>query len=92
MESAPGAAAMTTGRGHPGVILAAVEAALRQRGLSHLYGAACTLYGVLSVAFGLTVWCDGRTLTWQHGSEKASWPVSDPDGAAERIADLAQQG
>jgi hypothetical protein len=80
------------GRGHPGVILGAVEAALRQRGLDRLYGAACALYGVLSVALGLTVWCDGRAIMWQQDGDEVSWPAGDPEGAAKRLAALAGHG
>lgn len=77
-------------RQHPGAVLGAVEAALRARGITRLYGAACALYGVLSVASALTVWCDGWTLTWQHDGEQASFPAADPSGAAARLAGLAR--
>jgi hypothetical protein len=79
-----------TGCEHPGAALGAVEAALRSRGLAHIYGAACARYGVLSVTGGLTVWTDGRTLAWQHEGQPVTWPAADPSGAAARLADLVR--
>jgi hypothetical protein len=61
-----------------------------RRGLTRLYLRACPLVGVLSVALGVTAWCDGRTLTWRYASEEVSWPVSDVEGAAQRLAELAK--
>jgi hypothetical protein len=83
--------AITAGRGHPGVVLGAVEAVLRQQGLNRIYGAACTLYGVLSVAPDVTVWCDGRRLWWREGDEETGWPAADPEGAARQLAGLARK-
>ncbi|HLI37757.1 MAG TPA: hypothetical protein VKV80_10515 [Streptosporangiaceae bacterium] len=77
-------------RTHPGAVLGAVEAALRARGLTRLYGAACARYGVLSIIYGLSAWCDGRTLWWDHDGRRATWPATDPVGAADRLADLAR--
>ena len=75
---------------HPGVVLGSLKAALRQRGLSQLYGAACLVYGVLSVRPGLTIWCDGRRLWWVRAGQRTDWPASDPQGAADELAKLAQ--
>ena len=75
----------------PGTVLAAVESGLRDLGLSRLYGSACPLVGVLSVAHGVTAWCDGRTLRWAHDGTMTRWPVADAQGAAERLAELARQ-
>jgi hypothetical protein len=75
----------------PGTVLAAVEAGLRDLGLSHLYLSACSLVGVLSVAHGVTAWCDGRTLRWTHGGAETRWPIADAQGAAEQLAELARQ-
>jgi hypothetical protein len=78
-------------RRRPSDVIAAIEAGLRERGLTHLYLSACPLIGVLSVARGLTAWCDGRTLTWRHGGTQVSWPITDAAGAARELAGLAQQ-
>jgi hypothetical protein len=75
----------------PGAVLAAVESGLRDLGLSRLYGFACPLVGVLSVAYGVTAWCDGRTLRWTHGGAETRWPIADAQGAAEQLAELAWQ-
>ena len=77
-------------RQHPGAVLGAVEAALRAHGLTRLYGAACARIGVLSVAYQVTAWCDGHTLTWRHHGEEITWPAADPEGAAARLAALAR--
>jgi hypothetical protein len=56
---------------------------------SWLYGSACTMFGVLSVAYGLSVWCDGHQLWWHRDGQRTTWPASDPDGAARYLVDLA---
>jgi hypothetical protein len=55
---------------------------LRQRGMTRLYGSACARYGVLSIAFGLSVWCDGWELWWQRDGTRTTWPATDPEDAA----------
>jgi hypothetical protein len=76
-------------RRHPQDVLAAVEAGLRDLGLDRLYLAASPTTGVLSVAFGVTAWCDGRTLRWRHAGREITWPVVDAAGAARELAELA---
>jgi hypothetical protein len=73
-------------------VLAAVEAGLRDLGLSRLYLSACPLVGVLSVADGVTAWCDGRILCWRHEGAETRWPIADAAGAARELAELARQG
>ena len=81
----------TTYRRRPGDVLAAVELGLRELGLTRLYLVACPLVGVLSVAAGVTAWCDGRTLRWRHAGQETIWPVADAAGAARRLAELASE-
>lgn len=81
---------MPAHRRSPGVVLAAVEAALRELGLTHLYLSACPLIGVLSVAPGVTAWCNGRMLAWRYGDIETRWPVTDTPGAAVHLAALAE--
>jgi hypothetical protein len=83
--------AATTYRRRPGDVLAAVELGLRELGLTRLYLVASPMVGVLSVATGVTAWCDGRTLRWQHAGQETVWPVADAAGAAQRLADLASE-
>ena len=78
-------------RRRPSDVIAAIAAGLREGGLTHLYLSACPLIGVLSVAPGLTVWCDGRTLTWRSAGTQTSWPITDTAGAARELAGLAEQ-
>jgi hypothetical protein len=70
-------------------VLAAVEIVLRDLGHTRLYLRACPPVGVLSVAAGVTAWCDGRTLRWRHGGHDTIWSAADAEGAAHQLADLA---
>lgn len=74
----------------PADVLAAVEAGLAGLGLTHLYRRAYPLVAVLSVAAGVTAWCDGRRLTWRHAGQVIVWPVADAQGAAAQLAALAK--
>ena len=69
-------------RQQPAAALRALAAYLRAAGITQLYGSACALFGVLSVASGLTVWTNGRLLWWQTGGNQQTWPATDPQGAA----------
>lgn len=79
---------MTTAR-RPADALYALAELLRARGLTRLYGAACTALGVLSVASGITVWTNGQRLWWHERGEETGWPAADPEGAANQLAGLA---
>lgn len=79
----------TPPRQRPAAALGALAAQLRAAGVTRLYGSACALFGVLSVAYGLTVWTNGRVLWWQAGDEQAVWPAADPQGAARVLTALA---
>jgi len=62
---------------------------LRQRGMTRVYGAACTVFGVISVSPGLTVWTNGRLLLWHFNGVPDAYPAADVEAAAERLATLA---
>jgi cyanate permease len=64
---------------------------LRAHGLTHLYWSACTLRAVISVAPCLTVWTDGRHLTWTRHGTCTTLPACDTGQAAEHLARLARQ-
>jgi len=76
-------------RRRPADVLAAVEIVLRDMGMSRLYRATYPRVGVLSVAAGVTAWCDGRRIAWRHDGMAHAWSASDPEGAALRLAELA---
>jgi hypothetical protein len=80
---------MNAPRGHPGVILGELEAALRRRGADGIYGATAGGFGVLSVGRGLSVWCDGQVLWWILGGQRTTWPAADTEGAAGELVKLA---
>ncbi len=79
------------GPGQPGpaAALRVLAAQLRAAGITRLYGAACTRYGVLSVTTGLSVWTNGRVLWWQTENDEAAWPAADPQGAVRQLTTLA---
>ncbi|HEY2579124.1 MAG TPA: hypothetical protein VGI74_22680 [Streptosporangiaceae bacterium] len=74
----------------PADVLAAVEIVLRDLGFTRLYRCVDPRIGVgvLSVACGVTAWCDGRTVEWWHSGEDARWSAADPGGAAQQLAKL----
>ena len=76
-------------RQQPAAALRALAGQLRISGITRLYGTACTLFGVLSVTGGLTVWTNGRLLWWQAGGNQETWPAADPQGAARTLTALA---
>ena len=80
---------ITRYRRHPGDVLAAVELGLRDLGITRLYRQACPYVAVLSVALGVTAWCDGHTLSWHHGGRDVQWSPADAAGAAQALAGLA---
>jgi hypothetical protein len=63
----------------------------RRHGLTRMYGRASPSIGVLSISMGVTVWCDGQQLSWRVLGEQVTWPASDPNGAAARLAPLARR-
>jgi hypothetical protein len=70
-------------------VLAAAEIVLRDLGLTRLYRFTDPVgIGVISVARGVTAWCDGRTVTWRHAGEQTIWTAADPEGAARQLAKL----
>jgi hypothetical protein len=75
-------------RQRPAAALRALAAQLRAAGITRLYGSACTLFGVLSITYGLTVWTNGRLLWWQTGNDQETWPAADPQGAARALTAL----
>ena len=76
----------------PGDVLAAVEIVLRDLGLTHLYRSGSHTVGLLSVADGVTAWCDGRVVKWRYMGGETTWTAADPEGAARQLAKLAGAG
>jgi hypothetical protein len=74
----------------PANVVRALADLLRADGITRVYGNACTMLGVLSIACGLTVWTDGRRLWWDRDGHQTTWPAADPDGAARLLAALAR--
>jgi hypothetical protein len=72
----------------PGDVLAAAEIVLRDLGLTRLYRFGGSAVGLLSVAPGVTAWCDGRVIKWRHMGGETRWTAADPEGAARQLAKL----
>ena len=73
----------------PASVVGALDQMLRQRGMTRVYSAACTVFGVISVGPGLTVWTNGRVLLWHVNGVPDAYPAADVEAAAERLAALA---
>lgn len=71
------------------VVRALADELQRRHGITHVYGQALPVLGVLSVATGLTVWTDGASLRWAERGTTVRWPAADIPGAAVRLAALA---
>jgi hypothetical protein len=84
LPAAPGGDRMS-----PAVVIRELDRILRQRGLRRLYGAACEVFGVVSVGAGLTVWTNGRMLLWHVNGVPDACPAAQIEAAAERLAALA---
>jgi hypothetical protein len=74
----------------PADVLRALADLLRAAGIRRIYGSACAILGVLSIHYGLTVWTDGRRLWWDCDGDQATWPATDPDGAARILTALSR--
>ena len=73
----------------PASVVRKLDQMLRQRGMTRVYSAACTVFGVVSVSPGLTVWTNGRVLLWHFNGMPDAYPAADVEAAAERLAMLA---
>jgi hypothetical protein len=80
--------APTTRQTRPTDLICDLIALLRSHGLDHLYWTATPTRGVLSVAYGITVWTNGLTLRCHTPTQVIHLPAS-IHTAARRLADLA---
>jgi hypothetical protein len=64
---------------------------LRTHGLAHLYWSASARIGVISITPELTIWTDGRHLTWTRHGTRTTLPADDTTEAATHLARLAKQ-
>jgi len=69
-----------------------LAALLARHGLTRIYVADCSIIAVISVATGLTAWTNGRLLWVIHGGRKETWPATETQAAADRLAALARPG
>jgi hypothetical protein len=78
-------------RYRPADVVRELVTLLRAHGIDRLYWSGCALIAVISITNGLTVWTDGRYLTWTHQGTPATLPAHDTHTAAEHLAHLAKQ-
>lgn len=64
---------------------------LERRGVQRLYGASCERVGVLSVAYGVTVWTNGRVLCWHASDDETRLPAADPAYAVLALVRLMRE-
>ncbi len=83
LPAAPGSIRMS-----PPSVVRALDQMLRQRGMTRVYSAACTVFGVVSVSPDLTVWTNGRVLLWHFNGVPDACPAADVEAAAERLVML----
>jgi hypothetical protein len=74
----------------PGDVIRDLVTLLGSHGLTRLYWSACSLRAVLSLP-GITVWTDGRHLSWQHQGAPTTWPATATDQAARELAILSRR-
>jgi hypothetical protein len=84
----PPAAPPATAWHRPADISRELVTLLRTHGLTHLYWSACAILAVISVAPGLTAWCDGRYLICHYQGTRATWPAASTEQAACELAQL----
>jgi hypothetical protein len=72
----------------PTRLLNDLAALLYHHGLTHIYGQATTTEGVLSIAYGITVWTNGTTLHCHTPNGTHSLPTS-IHAAARHLTNLA---
>jgi hypothetical protein len=70
--------------------VAATLTALARHGITGIYTAAAEKLAVISVTAGLTVWTNGHQLWCTHDGQRHTWPATDTDTAATRLAALAR--
>ncbi|MGH3158411.1 MAG: hypothetical protein ACRDNF_17810 [Streptosporangiaceae bacterium] len=81
--------APTVRQTRPADLLRDLAALLRGHGLDHLYGQATATEGVLSVAYGVTIWTNGLTLRCHTPTGITYLPAS-THTAARYLADLTR--
>jgi hypothetical protein len=82
--------APTTRQVRPADLIRDLIALLRGHGLDHLYWTATSTRGVLSVAYGITVWTNGLTLRCHTPTRTIHLPAS-TQAAARYLAELTHR-
>jgi len=81
-----------TGHFSPGRVAADLTRALARHGITGIYTAAAEKFALISVTAGLTAWTNGHQIWCTHGGQRRTWPATDIDAAATRLAALTRSG
>ncbi len=74
----------------PDRVAAGLTRALARHGVTGIYTASAEKFAVISVTTGLTVWTNGHQLWCTLDGERHTWPATDTETAAIRLATLAR--
>ena len=78
------------GPASPALIAAGLTRALSRHGITGIYTATAEKFAVISVTADLTVWTNGHQLWCTHDGQRHTWPATDTETAATRLAALAR--
>jgi hypothetical protein len=74
----------------PALAAADLICALTGQGITGIYSAAATKFAVISITADLTVWTNGHQFWCTHHGQRLTWPATDLENAATRLAALIQ--
>jgi hypothetical protein len=73
----------------PAATAAALTRALKARGLTGIYTATATRFGLISVTAAVTAWTNGHQVWCTTAGQQHTWPAADIEAAASSLAALA---
>jgi len=74
----------------PARVATGLTRALARHGVTGIYTASAEKFAVISVTTDLTVWTNGHQLWCTLDGERHTWPATDTETAAIRLATLAR--
>ncbi len=82
----------SAGNPGPGRVAASLAGALARHGITGIYTASAEKFAVISVTATLTIWTNGRHIWYTRDGQRRTWPATDIEAAATRLATLARPG
>jgi hypothetical protein len=74
----------------PAATAAALNRALKARGLTGIYTATAARFGLISITASVTAWTNGHQIWCTTAGQHHTWPATDIEAAAESLAVLAR--